>query len=246
MSGELISIQEQPVQTAQPITPMSLIQLALQNNSAIDVIERLAALQKDQNAHDAEMAFNAALNRAQAEMGPVGADLNNPQTKSKYASYQALDRRVRPIYTREGLALSFDTADSPLEEHVRIVCYVSHASGHTRTYRVDMPNDGKGAKGGDVMTKTHAQGAALSYGKRYLLILIFNIAVGEDDNDGNGFGMPEEEFQGHLRAMREAKDVPSLATAYEKAKMAARNDKPTYLAIVKVKDECKAKLRGAQ
>jgi hypothetical protein len=31
-----------------------------------------------------------------------------------------------------------------------------------------MPGDGKGAKGGDVMTKTHATGAALSYGQRYL------------------------------------------------------------------------------
>jgi hypothetical protein len=44
-------------------------------------------------------------------------------------------------------------------------------------HRIDMPADGKGAKGGDVMTKTHAMGAAASYGQRYLLKLIFNIAV---------------------------------------------------------------------
>ena len=49
-----------------------------------------------------------------------------------------------------------------------------------------MPADGKGAKGGDVMTKTHATGAAVSYGMRYLLKMIFNVAVGEDDTDGNG------------------------------------------------------------
>ncbi len=48
-----------------------------------------------------------------------------------------------------------------------------------------MPADGKGAKGGDVMTKTHAVGAAKSYGKRYLLKDIFNIAIGEEDTDGN-------------------------------------------------------------
>ncbi len=48
-----------------------------------------------------------------------------------------------------------------------------------------MPADGKGAKGGDVMTKTHATGAAASYGARYLLKGIFNIAVGDDDRDGN-------------------------------------------------------------
>jgi hypothetical protein len=52
-----------------------------------------------------------------------------------------------------------------------------------------MPADGKGAKGGDVMTKTHAIGAAVTYGKRYLLGMIFNIAVGGDvDDDGNSNG----------------------------------------------------------
>jgi hypothetical protein len=60
-----------------------------------------------------------------------------------------------------------------------------HLGGHVKPYQVDMPADGKGAKGGDVMTKTHATGSALSYGMRYLLKLIFNVAVGEDDDDGN-------------------------------------------------------------
>ena len=35
------------------------------------------------------------------------------------------------------------------------------------------------------MTKTHAMGAGMSYGMRYLLKMIFNVAVGEDDTDGN-------------------------------------------------------------
>jgi len=48
-----------------------------------------------------------------------------------------------------------------------------------------MPADGKGAKGGDVMTKTHAAGAAGSYGARYLIKGIFNVAVGDDGLDGN-------------------------------------------------------------
>src|SRR5207302_7818724 len=38
----------------------------------------------------------------------------------------------------------------------------------------------------DVMTTTHGTAAADSYAKRYLLKDIFNIAIGEDDRDGNG------------------------------------------------------------
>jgi hypothetical protein len=151
----------------------------------IDKMERLIALQQQVSAREAELAFNQAMNAAQAEMRPISANASNPQTRSRYATFDKLDRALRPIYTHHGFSLSFDEGDSPKPEHVRVLCYVAHNAGHTRTYHRDMPADGKGAKGGDVMTKTHAAGAAGSYGARYLLKGIWNVAVGEDDNDGN-------------------------------------------------------------
>jgi hypothetical protein len=120
-------------------------------------------------------------------MGPIATDSNNPSTKSRYASYFALDKSLRPIYARHGFALSFGTGEIPQENYIRVLCYVSHSAGFTRTYHVDMPADGKGAKGGDVMTKTHAVGSGMTYGQRYLLKMIFNIAIGSDD-DGNAAG----------------------------------------------------------
>ncbi|QVJ07670.1 ERF family protein [Sphingopyxis sp. BSN-002] len=151
----------------------------------IDKMERLIALQQQVSAREAELAFNQAMNAAQAEMRPISANASNPQTKSRYATFDKLDRALRPIYTAHGFSLSFDEGDSPKPEHVRVLCYVAHTAGHTRTYHRDMPADGKGAKGGDVMTKTHAAGAAGSYGARYLLKGIWNVAVGAEDDDGN-------------------------------------------------------------
>jgi hypothetical protein len=97
-----------------------------------------------------------------------------------------LDKAVRPIYTEHGFGLSFDTEPSAVPDRVLVVCYVTCA-GHTRKYRVDMPADGGGAKGGSVMTKTHAHGSAMTYGQRYLLRAIFNLAIGQDD-DGKAAG----------------------------------------------------------
>lgn len=151
----------------------------------IDKMERLIALQQQVAARDAEMAFNQAMNAAQAEMRPISANASNPQTRSRYATFDKLDRALRPIYTHHGFSLSFDEGDSPKPNHVRVLCYVAHNDGHTRTYHRDMPADGKGAKGGDVMTLTHAAGAAGSYGARYLLKGIWNVAVGDEDTDGN-------------------------------------------------------------
>lgn len=179
------ALERKPVQSlGHPMTAMDLLAIALQNNAAIDIIERLKALQEREHQQIAEASFNDAMNRAQAELGRVAPDLFNKQTQSRYASYAALDRKIRPVYVKEGFSLSFDTDESS-PETVKVLCYVSHKDGFTRTYRAVMPADGKGAKGGDVMTKTHATGAAMSYGMRYLLKMIFNIAIGEEDNDGN-------------------------------------------------------------
>lgn len=165
---------------------ISAIERAARDPS-VDIVKlkELFAMRKEIVMEAAEVAFNQAMNEAQREMRPIATDAENPQTRSKYATYAKLDRALRPIYTKHGFSISYDEADSPKSEHVRVLAYVSHSGGFTRTYRRDMPADGKGAKGGDVMTKTHATGAAHSYGSRYLLKGIFNVAVGEEDRDGN-------------------------------------------------------------
>lgn len=154
-------------------------------NVDIEKLERLLAMQERIVAKHAESEFNAALNAAQAEIGTIAADAENSQTRSRYATYAKLDKVLRPIYTRHGFSLSFDETDSPKADHIRVLAILAHRGGHSHTYQKDMPADGKGAKGGDVMTKTHAAGAAASYGMRYLLKGIFNVAIGEEDVDGN-------------------------------------------------------------
>lgn len=156
-------------------------------NVDIDKMERLINMQERERARQAELEFDNAMATAQAEMQPVRVDSYNPQTKSKYSSYAALDNAIRPIYARHGFSLSFDTSDGAAPDHVRILCKVAHRGGHRERPRIDMPADGKGAKGGDVMTRTHAMGSAVSYGKRYLLGMIFNLATTKDD-DGNAAG----------------------------------------------------------
>lgn len=185
MSNDLIEADSPPPSTAL----IQVIERAASNpNIDVEKMERLLAMQERILSRNAEMAFSAAMTAAQQEMTPISADAVNPQTHSKYASFAKLDRVLRPIYTKHGFSLSFDEGDSPKPEHVRVLCYVSHIEGFSRTYHRDMPADGKGAKGGDVMTKTHAAGAAGSYGARYLLKGIFNVAVGEEDKDGNQAG----------------------------------------------------------
>lgn len=198
MSSTALDIQEP--QNREVVAPASesaaifqIIERAARDpNVDLDKMERLMAMRERELNRHAEQAFNEAMKAAQAEMRAISADATNTQTRSKYATYAKLDAALRPIYTKHGFSVSFDEDDSPKPDHIRCLAYVAHEAGHTRTYRKDMPADGKGAKGGDVMTKTHATGAASSYGQRYLMRSIWNVAVGEDDTDGNAVDAPAE------------------------------------------------------
>lgn len=166
---------------------MSVIERAARDPS-VDVTKMAALMDliERREQREAKRAYADAMHLAQAEMRSISQDASNPQTRSKYASYAALDAAIRPIYTKHGFALSFDTEDGAADGCVRVACIVTHKLGHEERPHLDMPNDGKGAKGGDVMTKAHATMSAVSYARRGLLKMVFNLSEGEHDDDGNG------------------------------------------------------------
>ena len=194
MSTEVTERQESAVTAMEPATILQVIQNAATNPDVdIEKMERLMAMHERLTAKQAEASFNKAMTQAQSEAPQIFKDKKNSQTHSSYASYEAMDKILRPIYVKHGFSLSFDTGPDPLEGCIRVLCYVSHTDGHSKTYSCDMPADGKGAKGGDVMTKTHAAGSGMSYGQRYLLKMIFNIAFSDDDgNAASGRNIAEE------------------------------------------------------
>ena len=187
----------------------------------IEKMERLWSMHERMQIRAAELEFNESMSRAQAAMTRVSADAVNPQTRSVYASYAQLDRALRPIYTAHGFSLSYDTGENAPEGHLRVLCYVARGA-YTRTYHCDMPADGKGAKGGDVMTKTHASGSAMTYGQRYLLKAIFNVAIGEDDDDGNDSSAERQTWSvkaGNAKTIKELQDIRRDGTrAFEAAR----------------------------
>lgn len=183
MNAVVVPQHQQPAEAATLLAVISRV--ASDPAADVEKMERLLAMHREMQQQQAEADFNAAMARVQANMGRIGTDKRNDQTRSDYATYAKLDRVLRPLYTAEGFALSFGTDPIEAEAVVRVTCHVSHTAGYTRKYAIDMPSDGKGAKGNDVMTKTHATGSATQYGMRYLLKMIFNVAIGEEDDDGN-------------------------------------------------------------
>jgi len=214
----------QPVRGPEIEPMLALVERATRDQSVdVEKMEKLLAMAERLQAKRAESEYDQAMNAAQSEMLPVARDSDNPQTRSRYVSYGALDRAVRPIYTAHGFSLSFGTrATGP--DRVTITCRVSHRAGHTERVEIEMPADGKGAKGGDVQTKTHATGSAVSYGMRYLLKMIFNIAVGEYDDDGNAAAGPKRAQSAYKPGPTPFKRAKPASPASPKGLTALLND----------------------
>jgi len=123
--GCLSALREGQKEEALALNELNLLQLALSKDAAIDVIERLAALQREAREREAMIDFNDALNRVQEQIKRIAPDLENPSKKSRYASYAAIDRIIRPIYSKEGFGLSFTHADCPKADHIRVVARLS-------------------------------------------------------------------------------------------------------------------------
>lgn len=166
---------------------LHLIERAARDSTIdIDKLQRLLDMRAQIEARAEEKSFDVAMAHAQSEMHAVVADKENQHTRSKYASYFALDKAIRSIYTKYGLYPTFNQGDIVSEGVIRITCRVGHIGGHARAYHIDMPADGASAKGAAMMTKTHAIGSAITYGRRYLLQMIFNLVIGGESEDDDG------------------------------------------------------------
>ena len=240
-----------PAELVSP-TPLSILEMAVRNESSIDTIERLVKLQGQMLEREAKNAYLGAMQRAQQKMEPVRRNAKNNQTHSRYATYEALNSAIRPHYTAEGLSISYNTAESHLPEHIKILANVSHVAGHTESFQIDMPVDGKGAKGGDVMTKTHAMVSGVSYGRRTLLKAIFDIAEYDDDGNAAGGkaipttpGLADEVVTERLEWIENCRDLVELQRIHLAACKLAQEaeDKGAELSFIKAANARKLAIR---
>lgn len=166
-------------------SPADLMRSFLEKNGNMAELRELLALQKEYEANEAMKAFNKAMVDVQGKIQAVVKTKRNDQTKSKYAELDQIISHTKPVYTEGGFSVSFyeGKAEFP-DANVRVCADVVHSLGHKQHYYFDVPLDGVGIKGNANMTKIHAKASSVSYGRRYLMCMIFNIPT-SDDNDGN-------------------------------------------------------------
>jgi|SRR5579864_65627 len=217
--------REEPAQLPAATSLMqALAHAASDPRTNIDNMERLFAMHQTMVHKQAEAEFNDAMARAQQKILPVANNALNTHTSSRYAKLAAINKVITPIYTAEGINISFDSykpefdkdgkeINAPAPGMRRTIAIVSKG-GYSRKHHYDLPLDEAGAKGNVNKTGVQAAGSTSSYARRYLVCMIFNVTT-EDDNDGNKpikeMGSDEQEgFAAQIEAAPNGKELEAL------------------------------------
>lgn len=164
-------------------------------NASVDKLERMLQLRNDEvenirrrdredAAFAAQRAYFTAMSTCQAALPVVTKNKNNTHTKSTYADLAAIEEQAMPIIHAHGFAVSFQPCGYNELGELQIKWEISHSEGHHRSDIAGIPVDAAGSQGKVNKTGTQAFGSTATYGRRYLLCMLFNISTG-DDRDGN-------------------------------------------------------------
>jgi hypothetical protein len=195
----------------------------------VDKLERLIAMQERVLAHNAEAEFNAAFADMQAKI-PVIIERGETD-KTTYATLEDIVEKIRPILTEFGFSISHRT-EWPDARTVKVIGILTHRAGHSRQSEFLSVADQTGSK-----NAIQALGSAVSYGRRYTIKDLLNIATRAEDDDGERTelaGQPDapdgyDNWKGDMEAAAD-EGWPKLSAAYGKSsaefrKRATQSDK---------------------
>lgn len=173
-------------------------------------MQALLDMAREEERREAESRFDEAMLAAQAAMPQVPRDAYNQHTKSWWARIESVSQRCDPVIRQHGFTLSYGMGPPRIDDFFHVYADVTwrgqSASGKTisftKRYSLDIGRDDVGAKGGG--TKTGAQGSisVLTYGRRNLKLVIFDVIVLGMDRDGNPAGQTKLTKE-QLKTLRE-------------------------------------------
>ncbi len=187
---------------------------------AVDIskFERLVALRNQERAFLAEQRFNERMNEVQSLNLRVERESRNSHTNSTYARLEAVNAVVVPAYSSKGFSMSFGTIDCPIKDHYRMICDVSNA-GHTKRFQCDLPSDVSGPQGRANKAAIQGFGSTMSYGRRYLTKLIFNVCEVDDTEDDDGVSASGQKPKGPNSLMADRSQPESQVMISMKKKL---------------------------
>lgn len=175
---ELTAIQHQDGHQ-DPMVQM-IARVAMDANIPLDRLNALMDMRERQMDKQAEQNFNRAFAAAMAEMPSIPKNGKNNHSGQKYSTLNDLVAITRPILSRHGLSLNWQSAMDG--NNITVTAIVRHADGHSISTTLSGARDT-----GKQMNVLQGGGSTETYLKRYSGFSILGLSSGDEiDNDGAG------------------------------------------------------------
>lgn len=169
---------ELPAVADQTTALLAVIERVAMNPEAdLAKLEKMLDMQERIMDRNAKSAFSAAMAAMQAEMPEVVE--RGKAHNTKYATFEDINAAVRPVLEKYGFAVTFRIKQN--DSSIKITAVLSHREGHSEETEIILPADTSGSK-----NNVQAVGSTVSYGKRYAMSALLNIATRGEDDDANG------------------------------------------------------------
>lgn len=177
--------QSTELATTEPITPMQMLKIAVDQNADLDKLEKLMDMQERWEANEARKAFVSAMNAFKKK--PPTLTKNNHvsyeikgggTTEYDHATLDQVSNVIGEALSKQGISHRWQT-DQLDQGIIKVTCVLTHDLGHSESTALQSGPDASGGK-----NSIQAIGSTVTYLQRYTLLAATGMAVQNQDNDG--------------------------------------------------------------
>lgn len=174
-----------------PITPMEMLQIAVEKGTDMDQLQKLMDLQERWEANEARKAFTVAKAEFKGKATTISKNKHvgftsksgGASTDYNHATLDNVAATLSPLLSQCGLSYSWETEQTD-GGIVRVTCVLTHVMGHAERVSLQAGLDTSGNK-----NNIQAVGSTVTYLQRYTLLAITGMATADQDDDGGYVGV---------------------------------------------------------
>lgn len=171
------------------VTPVTLLEMAVQKGTDLDQLQKLMDLQERWEASEAKKAFTTAMSAFKQEAVEITKNKtvtyknqDNSETSYSHATLDHVIEVVTPKLSQHGLSHKWSTAQGE-GGRITVSCELTHALGHSECVSLTASPDDSGKK-----NNIQRIASTVTYLERYTFLMITGLAAKGLDDDGASAG----------------------------------------------------------
>lgn len=163
------------------VTPMAVLNMAINSGADIDKLSKLMDMQERYEANEAKKAYMLAMSKFKANAPVIIADkeVSYSGTSYNHASNANVTGTIIPRLAEYGLTHKWDQKQDG--QLITITCVITHELGYSESVPMTASPDTSGSK-----NPIQAIASAITYMQRYTLLAATGLAVADKSDDDGG------------------------------------------------------------